>query len=120
MYPNAAKIPLDRQQLQAARVIRFLNRGETRFPLLMRMCMDFDFRVLQLHPKVFSHISRKWVPVQCEFILANQNPDTKLWFQLTPGFSSLELLHDYAQRNEVDLLHTHLFGDEESDLADNA
>ncbi len=116
MHPTNAKTLLDRQQLQGARAIRFLDREETRFPLLMRMCMDFGFRVLQLHPKVYSHISRKWVPVQCEFILASQNPDNKLWYQWTSGFSSLELLQDYVRSHEVDLLHAQLFGDEDTDL----
>ena len=117
MYPSSAKTPLDRQQLHAARAIRFLDREETRYPLLMRLSMDFGFRVLQLHPRVYSHISRQWVPVQCEFILASQNPDSRLWYQWTPGFSSLELLHDYAARHEIDLLHAQLFGDEDGDLA---
>jgi len=34
---------------------------------------------------------------------------------VTPGLASLKMLNDYAKRYEVDILHMHLFGDDDDD-----
>lgn len=117
MITKQGKHYLEPQALKGARVIRFLDRGESRYPQLMRLCLDFGFQVLQLQPEVFSHISRKWVPGQSEFLVAFKEENQTLPLQITSAFSSLQLLNDHVKRNEVDILHHHLFGDDAEALA---
>ena len=71
--------------------------------------------MLQLQHKIFSHISRKMVPGTLEFVLAAQDETTHYWYAMTPGLASLKILNDYAKRYEIDILHLHLFGDQDED-----
>lgn len=101
--------------LLGSREIRFQDRRESHYPQLMRLCADFDFSVLQLQRKIFSHLSRKLVPGRLEFILGQRDDANGYWFSLSPGVESLRELNDYCKTYEVDLLHLHLFGDDDDE-----
>jgi len=114
--PNPpCKILINPDELLGSRNLRLQDRRDTRHPQLMRLCADFNFSVLQLQRKVFSHLSRKMVPCALEFILATHDETTNHWYSVTPGLTSLKMLNDYAKRHEVDILHMHLFGDADDD-----
>ncbi|QEY10865.1 MULTISPECIES: hypothetical protein [unclassified Cellvibrio] len=103
---------IDPDELFASREIRFQDRRESQYPLLMRLCADFNFSVLQLQRKLFSHLSRKTVPGALEFVLATRDESTNFWCSLSPGVADLKALNDYAKHYEVDILHLQLFGEE--------
>lgn len=103
---------IDPDELFASREIRFQDRRESQYPLLMRLCADFNFSVLQLQRKLFSHLSRKTVPGALEFVLATHDESTNFWYSLSPGVADLKALNDYAKHYEVDILHLQLFGEE--------
>jgi hypothetical protein len=114
--PNPpCKILINPDELFASRDLRLKDRGESGYPQLMRLCTNFDFSVLQLQRKIFSHLSRKIVPGALEFVLATHDESTNCWYSVTPALPSLKVLNDYAKRYEIDLLHMHLFGDEDDD-----
>lgn len=114
--PNPpCKILINPDELFGSRDLRLQYRSETQYLQLMRLCADFNFSVLQLQRKIFSHLSRKMVPSALEFVLAVHDDTTDSWHSVTPGLSSLKILDDYARRYEVDILHMHLFGDEDDD-----
>lgn len=102
-------------ELLGSREIRFQDRRESHYPQLMRLCADFNFSVLQLQRKVFSHLSRKLVPDSPEFVLALRDETSAYWYSLSPGIDSLKQLNDYCKTHEVDLLHLRLFGDDDDD-----
>lgn len=103
---------IDPDELFASREIRFQDRRESQYPLLMRLCADFNFSVLQLQRKLFSHLSRKTVPGALEFVLATRDESTNFWYSLSPGVADLKALNDYAKHYEIDILHLQLFGEE--------
>lgn len=103
---------IDPDELFASREIRFQDRSESQYPLLMRLCADFNFSVLQLQRKLFSHLSRKTVPGALEFVLATRDESTQYWYSISPGVEDLKSLDDYAKRYEVDILHLQLFGED--------
>ncbi|HEX7763892.1 MAG TPA: hypothetical protein VF433_09800 [Cellvibrio sp.] len=103
---------LDPGELFASREIRFQDRRESQYPLLMRLCSDFNFSVLQLQRKLFSHLSRKHVPGALEFVLATRDDTSQLWHSVSPGVATLKALDEYAKDYEVDLLHLQLFGED--------
>lgn len=103
---------IDPDELFASREIRFQDRRESQYPLLMRLCADFNFSVLQLQRKLFSHLSRKTVPGALEFVLATRDESANFWYSLSPGVADLKALNDYAKHYEVDILHLQLFGEE--------
>jgi hypothetical protein len=103
---------IDPVELFASREIRFHDRGESQCPLLMRLCTDFNFSVLQLQRKLFSHLSRKTVPSALEFVLASRDELTNQWYSISPGVADLKALDNYAQHYEIDILHLQLFGDQ--------
>jgi hypothetical protein len=103
---------IDPDELFASREIRFQDRRESQYPLLMRLCADFNFSVLQLQRKLFSHLSRKTVPGALEFVLATRDESTNFWYSLSPGVADLKALNDYTKHYEVDILHLQLFGEE--------
>lgn len=109
------KTLINPDELFGCRDLRLQDRSETQYQQLMRLCIDFDFSVLQLQRKTFSHLSRKIVPEAQEFVLAVKDGVDHYWYRMTPGFPSLKMLMDYAKRYEVDILHLHLFGDEDDD-----
>ncbi|HSX84219.1 MAG TPA: hypothetical protein VLE50_02375 [Cellvibrio sp.] len=109
------KTLINPDELFASRDLRLKERRESGYPQLMRLCTDFDFSVMQLQRKIFSHLSRKIVPGTLEFVLATHDESTNYWYSVTPALPSLKMLNDYAKRYEIDLLHMHLFGDEDDD-----
>lgn len=109
------KTLIDPDELFASRDLRLHDRRESQYPQLMRLCADFNFSVLQLQRKIFSHLSRKMVPSALELVLATQDETTGYWYAMTPSQANLKLLNDYAKRYEIDILHLHLFGDEDHD-----
>jgi hypothetical protein len=114
--PNPpSKTLINPDELFGSRDLRLQDRRETQYPQLMRLCADFNFSVLQLQRKIFSHLSRKMVPGTLEFVLATHDETTNYWYSMTPGLASLKMLNDYAKHHEVDILHMHLFGDEDDD-----
>jgi hypothetical protein len=114
-YP-ARKILIDPDELFACRDIRLQDRRETQYPQLMRLCVDFNFSVLQLQRKIFSHLTRKMVPSALEFVLAIRDENSSYWYSMTPSLANLKSLNEYAKQYEVDILHAHLFGDEDPEL----
>lgn len=109
------KTLINPDELFASRDLRLQDRRESQYPQLMRLCADFNFSVLQLQRKIFSHLSRKMVPGALEFVLATHDETTNYWYSMTPSMDSLKMLNDYAKRYEIDILHMHLFGDEDDD-----
>ena len=109
------KTLINPDDLFASRDLRLQDRPESQYPQLMRLCADFNFSVLQLQRKTFSHLSRKMVPDALEFVLATQDETTRYWYSMTPSQANLKMLNDYAKRYEIDILHMHLFGDEDDD-----
>lgn len=92
--------------LIGSREIRFVSRQESTYPQLMRMCLDFDFRVLQIPPGPDSH--KQFVLSAGDLLSANDAA-------MTPPFESLSQLDAYVARNQVDILHHYLFGVVEGD-----
>lgn len=106
------KLLINPDELFASREIRLQERSDSQYSLLMRLCADFNFSVLQLQRKTFSHLSHKTVPNTLEFVLATYDDLSQFWFSISPGMGSLKQLDDYAKHYEVDILHLQLFGDE--------
>jgi hypothetical protein len=115
MQNPPCKTLINPDELFASRDLRLQDRRESQYPQLMRLCADFNFSVLQLQRKIFSHLTRKMVPGTLEFVLAIHDETTNYWYSMTPAMASLKILNDYAKRYEVDILHMHLFGDEDDD-----
>lgn len=115
MQNPPCKTFINPDDLFASRDLRLQDRRESQYPQLMRLCADFNFSVLQLQRKIFSHLTRKMVPGTLEFVLAIHDETTNYWYSMTPALASLKILNDYAKRYEVDILHMHLFGDEDDD-----
>lgn len=103
------RFSLKADELLGSREIRFLNRQEYTYPHLMRLCLDFDLKVLQLQRRTFSHISLRQVPTAPEFILGScENPSAD-FLPMTPRFPSLQELEAYVMERHVDILHEYLF-----------
>ena len=101
---------LNTEDILSSREIRFVDRHEPNYPQLMRLTLDFNLCVLQLQRKAFSHISRRYLPTAPSFVLASIDyRSTNILF--SPHCNSLRELNDYARANEVDILHSLLFGD---------
>lgn len=115
MHTPPSKTLINANELFGSRDIRFQDRRESQYPQLLRLCADFNFSVLQLQRKIFSHITRKMAPGALEFVLATRDEITGDWYSITPGLASLKMLDDYAKRYEVDILHGHLFGDDDDE-----
>lgn len=104
------KHPLDADELLGSREIRFIGREETNFPNLMRMCMDFDFCVLQL-------LHRTPVPTANKsFVLVTRDYRLTATAAISPPFAQLEQLEAYVRLHQVDILHDYLFGFVEEDI----
>lgn len=94
------------------REILFLNRQETNYPNLMRLCMDFEFQVLQLQPKLNSVTADMQIPATA-FVLSSGDYLSKQTTNITPVCKSIKELEEYVAAHQIDILHTHLFGNEE-------
>ena len=100
---------LHNDDIRDSRQINFISREEPNFPQLMRFCMDFDFCVLELQRKSFSHISKRYLAVEPAFVLVNSNyRDNCITY--SPHCNTLLELEAYSCTHYVDILHTHLFG----------
>ena len=111
------KQPLNSDHLLGSREIRFIRREESNYPTLMRLCMDFDFCVLQLQRRVYSHISNRHLPDVPAFVLASHDyriSETAI----TPACESLRKLNDYVTEHQIDILHDYLFGDSDEDFSE--
>lgn len=111
------RFPLNTDDLLGCREIRFMDRQESNYPTLMRLCMDFDFCVLQLQHRIYSHISLRFVPSSPRFVLGNSDYHSLGIVAMAPPHHSLAELEAYALANQVDILHDYLFGFDE-DAAD--
>ncbi|HSC66462.1 MAG TPA: hypothetical protein VLC79_02140 [Cellvibrio sp.] len=107
---------INMDELFGSRDLRLQELRDSEYPRLTRLCADFDFSVLQLQRKTFSHLSRKMVPCELEFVLAIRDEASRYWYSVTPCLASLKMLDEYAKRHEVDLLHMHLFGDADDEF----
>ncbi|MBB3166845.1 hypothetical protein [Simiduia aestuariiviva] len=72
--------------------VHFASRQETLYPHLMRLCMDFNFRVVEHRG----------------FQLAPQDIHAP---SITPAFDDLAALESHVHRHMVDILHSYLGGD---------
>jgi hypothetical protein len=116
-YPPQKQL-INPEELFASRDIRLQDRSESQYQQLTRLCVDFNFSVLQLQRKTFSHLTCKMVPSALEFVLATHDDITNYWYSMTPAMANLKALDDYARQHEVDILHLHLFGDTDEELID--
>jgi hypothetical protein len=98
--------PTDRNNLLGTREIRFHNRQEAIYPSLMRFCLDFKFKVLQL---LFSAPNSQSAPVKV-IVMAQAEYNGDPAAAITPAFTSLSQLERYVADNQVDILHDYLFG----------
>ncbi|WP_339896660.1 hypothetical protein [uncultured Gilvimarinus sp.] len=95
--------------LLGSRELRFHNRQESSYPNLMRFCLDFKFKVLQL---LFSPPDSDAAPIKVVVMTrADYSGDPNS--AITPAFADLNQLERYVADNQVDILHDYLFGVEE-------
>jgi hypothetical protein len=105
------KHPLSPTALLGSREIRFLDRQSSNYPSLMRLCLDFDFCVIQLlHETSASSASKS-------FVLATQDYRTTPTAAITPTFANMAQLEEYVTHHQVDILHDYLFGFVDEDIA---
>lgn len=96
------------QELLGSREISFTNRQESIYPTLMRFCLDFKFKVLQVlfTPQGDAPPGKMLVMARAEY---NGNTEGVI----TPAFTQLEQLERYVCDNQIDILHDYLFGVDE-------
>lgn len=104
------KQPLSDDHLLGSREIRFLSREESNYPNLMRLCLDFDFRVLQLLHKTPVPTANK------SFVLVTRDYRLTPTAAISPAFAELGQLEQYVHRHQVDILHDYLFGFVDEDI----
>lgn len=106
---------LNSDDLLGSREIRFLDRQESNYPNLMRMCMDFDLCVLQLQLRTYSHITNRYLPSAHAFVLTTKDYRSHNAAAITPTCDSMRALEEHVTAHQVDILHDYLFGfDDES------
>jgi len=97
------------ESVLGGREIRFLDRQESNYPHLMRLALDFGFRVLEtLQVK-----SDK--PVK-SFVLVTDDYRSVETEAISPQFRTLKELDSHIGENMVDILHDYLFGFVEDDI----
>ena len=74
--------------------VHFASRQESVYPNLMRLCMDFNFKVRQCTSHRF-HLTLEDQPRA----------------SITPAFEHLEALEAHVHQHMVDILHGYLCGD---------
>lgn len=95
--------------LLGSRELRFHNRQESIYPNLMRFCLDFKFKVLQL---LFNAPTLTAAPIKVVVMTrADYSGDPSS--AITPAFADLDQLERYVTDNQVDILHDYLFGVDE-------
>lgn len=105
------KHPLNPDDLMGSREIRFIDRQETNYPSLMRLCLDFDFCVLQLLHKTPVPTANK------SFVLVTRDYRLTPTAAISPAFSQMDQLESYVRLHQVDILHDYLFGFVDEDIA---
>lgn len=105
------KHPLTPSTLLGSREIRFLDRQTSNYPNLMRLCLDFDFCVVQLMHKT------KVPAASQSFLLTTKDYRTTASAAITPAFANLAQLENYVTHHQVDILHDYLFGFVDEDIA---
>lgn len=108
--------PFAASDLLGSREIRFLSREESNYPILMRLCMDFEFRVVQLQRRLDSELTEHALSEAQTFVLAPEDYRTSA-ATITPELETLEKLEEYVKQNQIDILHDYLFGDSENPAA---
>jgi hypothetical protein len=104
-----AVTPRVSESLLGGREIRFLDRQESNYPHLMRLALDFGFRVLETLQV------KKDQPVK-SFVLVTDDYRTIDTEAISPNFESLKALDSHIGDNMVDILHDYLFGFVEDDI----
>ncbi|UTF61647.1 hypothetical protein [Gilvimarinus sp. DA14] len=96
------------QEFLGSREISFTNRQESIYPTLMRFCLDFKFKVLQVlfAPQEGSPPSKMLVMTRADYAGNTEGV-------ITPAFTQLEQLERYVCDNQIDILHDYLFGVDE-------
>jgi len=110
--------PFDASDLLGSREIRFISREESNYPILMRLCMDFDFRVLQLQRRLDTDRAEQALSEAQGFVLVPEDYRTSAT-TITSEQETLEKLEDYVKQHQVDILHDYLFGGSEDDQQDD-
>ncbi len=108
------KHPLSADELLGSREIRFIDRQESNYPNLMRLCMDFDFRVLQLLHKTPIPTANK------SFVLVTKDYRLTPTAAISPAFATIEQLESYVHLHQVDILHNYLFGFVDEDIVSSS
>ncbi|HEY7884546.1 MAG TPA: hypothetical protein VIC08_06305 [Cellvibrionaceae bacterium] len=98
------EIQITANDVLGSREIHFNNRQESMYPHLMRFCMDFKFRVLQL---LLAH----GAPGNGKlFILIGADYKGDPIAAITPPTESLAQLETLVRQRQTDILHDYLFG----------
>lgn len=97
------EVQLSCDEVLGSREICFNNRQESMYPHLMRFCLDFKFRVLQL-------ITAREPPANRHFVLVDAGYSGDPQAAITPACANLERLEEYVRQRQVDILHNYLFG----------
>jgi len=93
-----------------SREIQFLDRQESRFPHLMRLSMDFSFRVLErLKMDTDGATIKRYTLVTNDYRRSDEAP-------ITDDFESLQYLNEHVGNNMIEILHDYLFGFVEDDI----
>ncbi len=98
------EVQLSIDEVLGSREISFNNRQESKYPHLMRFCLDFKFRVLQLLTESTPPANRQFVLVEASY---NGDPQTAI----SPPCGNLERLEEYVRQQQVNILHRYLFGE---------
>lgn len=101
--------PLQKEEISNSTEIIFNDRQEFNYPQLMRLSLDFEICVLQLHGEAFNFNSKCFAPAASAFVLTSRNYQTHC-VTYSPRCNSLRELEVYACIHHVDILHEHLFG----------
>lgn len=99
---------LPKHDFTGSREVQFLNREQSRFPHLLRLSLDFSFRVLEI-------IQQSDSPTKSYVLITDDYRQVDIE-AISPDFSTLGALNEYVGENMVDILHDYLFGFVEEDI----
>lgn len=112
--PVVSHIDSAQQSSQSAhlgsREVQFLDRQESRFPHLMRLSMDFSFRVLENLKTDTADLPNKSYTLVTDDYRRCDNA------AITDDFECLSSLNEHVGTNMVEILHDYLFGFVEDDI----
>ena len=89
--------------------VQFLSRDEHDYPQLMRLCLDFDFRVLGVNANSAT-----------QYLISDKHYRDQDLNPITPLFNSLAELEHYTNAHIIDILHDTLFTEAENAEIDGA